>query len=255
MVDQLERVSVVTSPSPTSSVDPYSGVMAATDTSLSRVIIDRLVVTYGGAANPVVAAQMRAHMRDAFLFLGLRTPRRRQLARRVLYGLPRPTEADLRAVALACWEMPEREYQYFAVGWLATHPSACGPGFLATAEILITTKSWWDTVDTLASAVVGTIVARHPAAVPTMERWITDGNMWLARTAILHQLRYKRETDAERLFAFCAAQARHPDFFVRKAIGLALRTYAHTNPEAVRAFVSENTDLSHLSVREALKNL
>jgi 3-methyladenine DNA glycosylase AlkD len=229
--------------------------MAATDTPLARTVMDRLLATYTAAADPAVAGPMRAYMRNAFPFLGLRSQQRRDLSRRVLTGLPRPTEADLRAIALACWELPEREYQYFAVDWLVAHPSACGPGFLSTAEILITTKSWWDTVDALASNVVGTIVARHPAAVATMDRWLTDENLWLIRTALLHQLRYKRDTDQERLFRYCAARADHPDFFIRKAIGWALREYAKTEPQAVHGFVASTPTLAPLSVREAVKNL
>lgn len=229
--------------------------MAASDTPLARTILDRLLATFPGAADPAVAAPMRAYMREAFPFLGLRSTQRRELSRRILAGLPRPTEADLRAISLACWELPEREYQYFAVDWLVAHPSACGPTFLGTAEILITTKAWWDTVDALASHVVGTIVARHPVAVATMDRWLADENLWLTRTAILHQLRSKRDTDAERLFRYCAARAGHPDFFIRKAIGWALREYAKTDPAAVQSFVERTTELSPLSVREAVKNL
>jgi 3-methyladenine DNA glycosylase AlkD len=78
--------------------------------------------------------------------------------------------------------------------------------------------------------------------------------MWLTRTAILHQLAYKGRTDADRLFRYCASRADHPDFFIRKAIGWALREYAKTAPSDVQAFVAA-TSLSSLSRREALKNL
>jgi len=89
-----------------------------------------------------------------------------------------------------------------------------------------------------------------------MDVWSDDENMWLVRTAILHQVRYRETTNSERLFRYCAAQAGHRDFFVRKAIGWALREYATVAPDAVRAFVAEHaTDLSGLSRREALKNL
>jgi 3-methyladenine DNA glycosylase AlkD len=229
--------------------------MAGTHTPLARTVLDRLTASFRGAADPSVAVAMRAYMRDAFPFLGITSPQRRDLAKQVLAGLPRPAEADLRAVALACWELPEREYQYFTCDWLTRHARRTGPAFLRTAEILITTKSWWDTVDALASNVVGSIVARHPETAPTMDSWSTDENMWLARTAILHQLKFKRDTDAARLFRYCEAQADHQDFFIRKAIGWALREYAKTDPQAVRDFVAGTPSLSGLSVREALKHL
>src|SRR5437764_6941487 len=146
-------------------------------------------------------------MRTQFEFLGLATPARRALSREVLAGLPKPGPDELRAVALACWELPEREYQYFACDLLAAHARTLTPDFLATVRHLVTTKSWWDTVDALAAAVVGRIVAGYPAAVATMDGWLADGNMWLNRTAILHQLTYKQDTDTERLFRYCLAQA------------------------------------------------
>src|SRR5262249_25589456 len=130
------------------------------------------------------------------------------------------------------------------------------PTLLPTVAELITTKSWWDTVDTLASDTVGPMVRNHPELLSTMDEWVRDDNLWIARTAILHQLSYKEDTDADRLFRYCLAQAGHRDFFIRKAIGWALRQYAHTNPEAVRAFLAGHGDLlSPLSVREAGKHL
>jgi 3-methyladenine DNA glycosylase AlkD len=152
--------------------------------------------------------------------------------------------------------MPEREYQYFACSWLRRHAAACGAGFTDTARTLVTTKPWWDTVDALAAHLVGPLVARHPALAGTMDSWAADEDRWLVRTAILHQLRYRERTDADRLFGYCTAQAGHRDFFVRKAIGWALREYARTDPDRVRRYVSSQAGrLSPLSVREALKNI
>ncbi|MCB1188785.1 DNA alkylation repair protein, partial [bacterium] len=112
------------------------------------------------------------------------------------------------------------------------------------------------TVDTLAALVVGPMVTRHPQLTAVMDEWIADENLWVARTAILHQLKYGKATDTDRLFAYCAAQAGHPDFFIRKAIGWALRQYARTDPGAVRRFVANHRDeLSPLSIREATKHL
>jgi 3-methyladenine DNA glycosylase AlkD len=219
-------------------------------------LVPRLVETYGAAADETRAGPMRAYMRDQFPFLGIPTPARRPLTRQVLAGSPKPTEVDLREGALACWALREREYQYFACDWLRANAGVCSPGFLATARTLITTKSWWDTVDALADRVVGAIVADHPSAVSTMEEWLVDEDIWLARTAILHQLTYRERTDPDRLFRYCLTRADHRDFFIRKAIGWALRQYARTDPAAVRSFVAAHRDsLSGLSVREATKHL
>ncbi|HCT76954.1 MAG TPA: DNA alkylation repair protein [Micromonosporaceae bacterium] len=197
---------------------------------------------------------MAAYMRDQFPFLGIPSPRLKALVRSAAF--PKPTEASLRAQVMELWELPEREFQYVALTQLREHANLCGPGFIDVTRHLVVTKSWWDTVDELAAHVVGVLVQNHPQLVATMDHWIDDENMWLARTAILHQNRYKTLTDSERLFRYCEKQMAHKDFFIRKAIGWALREYAYTDPEAVRAFVRANEGtLSGLSKREALKNL
>jgi len=237
-----------------------------------RTVLERLTREYETARDPDLAAPMTAYMRDLFPFLGIKSIPRRLLSKRVLDGVEKPDEAQLTEVARACWALPEREYQHFAVDWLRQHAKVLTPAFLPTAQYLITTKSWWDTVDELASDIVGVMVQRHPGLLSTMDAWATGSDpklgwpaaspkaselpdLWLARTAILHQLRYKAATDTDRLFRYCADNAGHRDFFIRKAIGWALRQYAKTEPDAVREFVASEPGLSGLSKKEALKNL
>ncbi|MGV9456881.1 DNA alkylation repair protein [Streptomyces sp. NPDC003635] len=226
------------------------------DSALADILLDRLTAAYGAAADPERAVSMRAYMRDVAPFLGLATPERRALSRTVLRGTPRPDEADCRAVALRCWRLPEREYHYFAVDYLRRHAGRCSSAFLPVARHLVSTVPWWDTVDLLAVHVVGALVAADPKLSADMDAWSADEDLWIVRTALLHQLSYKERTDTERLFAYCLRQSGHPDFFVRKAIGWALREYAKTDPQAVRGFLArENGRFAPLSVREALKNI
>jgi 3-methyladenine DNA glycosylase AlkD len=223
---------------------------------LAGELVDRLVRCFEAAREPDRAVRTAAYMRDQFAFLGFSMPTQRALGRAVLAGLPKPTEDDLHTVALACWQLDEREYQYFVCDYLRTHRAVPGPAFLSTARTLITTKSWWDTVDPLATRFVGELVRRHPKLSKQLDAWSTDKNMWLVRTAILHQMHYRDATNTERLFGYCTRQAGHPDFFVRKAIGWALREYAYTDADAVRKYIAKNRAvLSPLSVREASKHL
>ncbi|MFE7933990.1 DNA alkylation repair protein [Streptomyces sp. NPDC057456] len=223
---------------------------------LADLVLERLTAAYGAGADPARAAVMRAYMKDVAPFLGLPTPARRALSRTVLAGTARPDEADCTAIALRCWALPQREYHYFAVDYLRRHAPRLSSAFLPVARRLVTTTPWWDTVDLLAAHVVGTLVAADPRLGADMDAWIVDEDLWVARTALLHQLRRKELTDTERLFAYCLRQSGHPDFFVRKAIGWALREYARTDPAAVRAFVArERGRFAPLTVREALKNI
>ncbi|MEV0748525.1 MULTISPECIES: DNA alkylation repair protein [unclassified Streptomyces] len=223
---------------------------------LADTVLERLTLLYPTAADPVRARSAAAYMKHVAPFLGIPTPRRRALSRSVLAGTARPAEPDCAAIALRCWALPEREYQYFAIDYLRRHVAHCSSGFVPVLRRLVTTVPWWDTVDVLAAHVAGPLVAADPELRRTMDEWIEDDDLWIVRTALLHQLRFKEATDARRLLGYCLRRADHPDFFIRKAIGWALREYARTDPEAVRDFVDSARDrLAPLSVREATKHL
>ncbi len=222
-------------------------------TDYAAQVVERLKQAFEPERDPVAASAMSAYMRHRFPFVGIASPRRRVLQREALAGIGAPTELDLVHAARALWDLPEREYQYAAAGLVSRHVGICSAEILATIRVFVTTKSWWDTVDELASHVVGPLVAAHPGLVRIMDVWAGDENVWVTRTAILHQLRYKNRTDQDRLFAYCLQRANHPDFFIRKAIGWALREYSKTDADAVRAFVGAHVvELSPLSQREAL---
>ncbi|MEW1687082.1 DNA alkylation repair protein [Streptomyces sp. NPDC091265] len=224
--------------------------------ALADTVLERLTVLYPAAADPGRARSSAAYMKHVAPFLGIPTPGRRALSRTVLEGTARPEEADCAAIALRCWELPEREYQYFAADYLRRHVARCSPGFVPVLRHLVSTVPWWDTVDVLAAHVAGPLVAADGALRQEMDAWIEDDDLWIVRTALLHQLRFKQDTDTGRLFGYCLRQAGHPDFFIRKAIGWCLREYAKTDPQAVRDFVDGASGrLSPLSVREATKHL
>jgi len=210
-----------------------------------------LVVVLEARADPQRAATMVAYMKGHFAFLGIPSAERRAAQKEVLGDWKAPSAEDLAAFARGCWARDERELQYAACDTIVRHVNRLGPDALGLAEDLITTKPWWDTVDVLASRVVGPLAER-----PVIDRWLTSGDLWLERTAILHQLTYQERTDADFLFRACLTHAPSTEFFLRKAIGWALRQYARVDPDAVRTFVAAHADeLSGLSKREALKRL
>lgn len=223
---------------------------------LADTVLERMTLLYPKAADPVRARSAAAYMKDVAPFLGIATPQRRALSRTVLAGTAHPQEADCAAIALRCWALPEREYRYFAADYLRRHVARCSSGFVPVLRHLVTTEPWWDTVDILAVHVAGPLVAADPELRRTMDEWIGDDDLWVVRTALLHQLRFKEATDTQRLFGYCLRRADHPDFFIRKAIGWCLREYAKTDPRAVRDFVDDARGrLAPLSVREATKHL
>jgi 3-methyladenine DNA glycosylase AlkD len=204
-------------------------------------------------ANPEAAAAMAAYMRDLFPFLGIKTPERAALTRQFIAEHGVPDGEELEEAVRELWALPEREYQYAALHLFEKRAKKSPQGRIALLEEIITSKSWWDTVDAIAGKLVGAFMREYPALIPeTINRWIESEDMWLRRSAILFQLNYREATDEKLLFDLIRRCAEEKEFFIRKAIGWALRQYAKTDAGAVRRFVSE-TPLSPLSVREALK--
>ena len=208
-------------------------------------------------ADPKKSQPMKKYMRDKFEFYGLSSPIRRSVCKEFLQV--KLNSEDIRKFVALLWAKPQREFQYFAIDYLEKHMDTSSE-FEANMQCLkglITSRSWWDTVDMLASKTVGGLVKRHrDVGKGVMEEWINHEDMWLRRTAILHQLSYKLETDEEMLFRFCSLRADEEEFFIRKAIGWALRQYAWTNSSSVKKYLKKHKkELSSLSFKEAAKHL
>lgn len=206
------------------------------------------------AADPERAAGMQAYMKSTMPYYGLRLPEVRAIARRVLDGAG---GEEWRETVMELWRgARRREERYVAQYLLDRNQKRLIPKDMPMLEELVVTGAWWDHVDEIAM-VVGELLRRHPAQMrPLMRRWSTDPNMWKRRVAIICQLRFKRDTDLELLYANIEPNLGDREFFIRKAIGWALRQYAWTDPREVARYVRANESrLSGLSKREALKNI
>lgn len=206
-------------------------------------------------ANPVQAAPMKNYMRDQFEYLGIKTPQNTALQKEFYKKHGSPELSELNEILTDLWSLPEREFQYVGLGLLGKFEKELPAEFIATVEYLIITKSWWDTVDAIASHTVGTHFKRFPSVREKyLKKWRKARNVWLRRTTILFQLGYKQETDFDLLSELIHENLGSKEFFINKAIGWALRQYAYTDPQAVKQFVT-STPLQPLSRREALKHL
>jgi len=205
---------------------------------------------------PVDAQAMSAYMKGLFPFLGLKKPLRAALTKPLFERANLPSKAELQATCEALWALPEREYQMVALDLIRKFERQLVPEDLAWIKALILEKSWWDSVDFLATHAVGALLERYPAHIrPVLETWIHDPNMWLNRSAIIAQILYRKNLDVDFLEAAILPHIPSKEFFLRKAIGWALRSHAARDPRWVLAFVeAHRAELSGLSIREALKH-
>jgi 3-methyladenine DNA glycosylase AlkD len=233
---------------------PFCGKKSSKDLAFLHEKIMQLKLELDTHKDPKRAEGQSAYMRNKFQFLGISKPE--------LTDLSKPFRAECktlepslwRALMVLLWSMPERDYAYVALAMMMQRPGADDDDF-KLARYAIETNSWWDTVDALASHVVGSLAKKSPLALQKMDQWIDDSDMWIRRTAIIFQLKYKRDTDWDRLQRYCLARAGEKEFFIQKAIGWALREYAKTAPKEVYDFVDLHNDkLAPLSFREACKH-
>ena len=223
--------------------------------SVRESVIDAL----RDAADPVRAPQQQAYMKSDMPYLGVGVPECRRIAGAVFARHPLPDADAWEATILDLWRRAaHREERYAAVELLLfrRYSSWLEPARLPMIEEMVVTGAWWDYVDAIAGRGVGAMLAAHPRPMKTILReWATDDDIWKRRTAILAQLRAKHGTDTKLLADAIRPSIGHPEFFLRKGIGWALREYSKTDPGWVTAFVDAHPGLSTLSRREALKHL
>lgn len=227
-------------------------------------LVDDLREQLAEAGDPGRAPQMQAYMKSAMPFRGVSAQPLKVICRRVLDDHPLPDRSAWERAVRTLWdEAAFREERYAALA-VAGHRRYRAFQDSSTLELyrhLVVTGAWWDLVDDIAVHRVGPVLRSHPLTVSSsMRAWACDEDMWLRRTAVLCQLASKAATDTALLDEVLAANLEGSlygrQFFIRKAVGWALREYAKTDPAWVLAFVEEHdSELSGLARREALKHL
>lgn len=224
---------------------------------LAREACDFVSQALADAADPEKARGMQAYMKTDMPFHGVQKPGRGIILRRLnAQFVPRGQE-EYEGLILALWDMPHREEKYIAIGAARHHHRYVVPESLPLYRRLIVEGGWWDLVDEVATHLIRDLVVQYPiAAWAEVDTWIDHHDLWLRRSAIICQVGARDHLDQPRLFGFCSQRAHENEFFIRKAIGWALRDHARTDPEAVARFVLKHREsLSGLSFREATKHI
>jgi 3-methyladenine DNA glycosylase AlkD len=222
-------------------------------------LTQRIRVDLAAAADPTRAAGMRAYMKSAMPYRGVRMPELRSICKVAFAEHPLASSEEWQAEVLELWRAAKFREERYAAMELAGHKRYAAyqtPSVMPMFEEMIVTGAWWDHVDEAAHH-VGRLLRSDPGEMrPMMRAWSTDENLWKRRVSIICQIAFKKETDLELLYANIEPNLHDRDFFIRKAIGWALRAYAWTDPAEIGRYVrAHESQLSGLSRREALKNI
>jgi len=215
--------------------------------------IDTLTLEFQKNANTIIAAEQKAYMRGQFEYYGLKTLKRREIQKPFLIKQFLPSKAEAIQIVQKLWNKSERDYHYVAQELMLKYAKQFEENDIAVLEFMVTNNSWWDTVDFIATKLLGTYFRMYPnKRKPMVEKWLKSNNIWLQRSALLFQLKYKEHLDTDLLVFTIAPLLGSKEFFINKAIGWVLRDYSRVNPTWVLDYAMR-TPLDNLSKREALR--
>ncbi len=215
--------------------------------------IQTLEAEFERQANAKIASEQKAYLRSQFACYGLKTADRREIQKPFFTKEFLPPKSDMKEIIKILWQKPQREYHYFSQELAYKYIKQLEKSDIALFEFMVTHQSWWDTVDFIANKLIGAYFETYPGQRDLyIEKWLKSKNIWLQRSALLFQLRYKAHLDTGLLSFIIKSLLPSKEFFINKAIGWILREYSRTDPEWVIDFVN-NTALAPLSKREALR--
>jgi len=217
--------------------------------------IKPLAIALKKSEDKAEAERAKTYLKGQFEYFGIKTGQRRMICKNFIdkYGLP--DFKDLEAIVVDLFNQPQREFHYFAIELLLMFKKQWYADVVELFEKLITTNSWWDTVDFISISGVGFYSQQFPLETKKkINEWNKSKNMWLNRASIIYQNNLKSKTDTKILFANIKKHTGSNEFFIQKAIGWSLRQHARTDAKAVSTFC-KITILKPLSLREALKHI
>lgn len=222
-------------------------------------MIDEYIYTltdeFNRLSNEHLAKKQSAYLRDKFSCFGIKTPVRREIQKPFLRSPHLPDKRHLSEIIHVLWSKKEREYHYFGNDLAFRYVKNIEQDDIYLFQFMITHQSWWDTVDFIATKLVGSYFKIFPSKKEEIIfEWVDSDNIWLQRSALLFQLKYKQAFDPILLTKIISRLLDTNEFFIDKAIGWVLREYSRTNSNWVIDYVS-NTSLSPLSQKEALRLL
>jgi 3-methyladenine DNA glycosylase AlkD len=219
------------------------------------IALEQLREVFAQNAHPEKALGMAKYMKNLFPFVGISSPERKNMVVELRKDFKPKNAQELKNWVSLLWEMPEREFQYVGMDYLQKDVNLLEIEDIAYFDFLITTKSWWDSIDLISGNYLGKFLIKYPEIFEeTVVRFSKSENMWLNRAAIVCQLGYRERTNTDLLERAIVPHLESKEFFHQKAIGWALRQYGKTNPQWVKDFVASHT-LKPLSRREALRLL
>jgi len=225
------------------------------DMNKPEKLIKKLEAEFLKVADPIKAEAQKKYMKSQMQFFGVSLPDVKKISNAVFKDfIPEDNQEYCNTLLYLFEHAKQREIWYAGITYASKFKKFILEENIDVYIKIIRISGWWDIVDMFAANLVGTSLLGSKNMYKFANKWICDKNMWVRRTALLFQLRYKDKTDFDLLSGLILKVSHEKEFFIRKAIGWSLREYSKTNPEIVKTFIESNKDkLSGLSILEGLK--
>jgi len=215
--------------------------------------INSLEKEFNSHSNKIIAKSQKSYMRNQFDFYGLTASQRREIQKPILEKYFASLKPNIEKLTKTLWKKEQRDYQYLAQELALQNAQQFKISDIHLFEFMIKNKSWWDTIDFISPKILGFYFKLYPETIEKqIDKWILSNNIWLQRSCLLFQLKYKENLNTKLLTHIIHSLLNSKEFFINKAIGWILREYSKTNKKWVSNFI-EKTELNNLSTKEALK--
>lgn len=219
----------------------------------ANIFLNTLEKEFNNHSDPMIAEAQKAYMRNQFEFYGLTANQRRIIQKPLFKAYTSSINKKPQELIETLWMKKERDYQYCAQELIMKNTKQFKVEDITLFEFMIINKSWWDTIDFLAPKILGKYFKLYPEKIePQIEKWLSSNNIWLKRSCLLFQLKYKQNLNTKLLTHIISSLVGSKEFFINKAIGWILREYSKTNQEWVCHFI-KTKKLHKLSEKEGLK--
>ena len=224
----------------------------------SGQIADRIASELAALGTPERAEGGKRYLKSDLDFYGVTVPNIKRTCKEVSAGIAALDHDTLVDLVGRLWQKRIFELRAAAVELLELHPQLLGPADVPLVERLIRESGTWALVDNLAAGVAGRLVAARPELGTTLDRWATDEEFWVRRSAMLALLKPLRagHGDFDRFAGYADAMLDEKEFFIRKAIGWVLRDTSRRRPELVFDWIATRTHrASGVTMREVTRRL
>jgi 3-methyladenine DNA glycosylase AlkD len=221
-------------------------------------LADQIEARLRGVGTPERAVGEKAYLKSDLDFLGATVWQIRREVKAAVADMGGIDHNQLVALVQALWREPIFERRMAATMLLEFRSGLLGTADLALLERMLRESLTWALVDGLAVDVVGVILAGDEERTRVvLDKWASDPDFWIRRTALLAWLRPLRAgAPLDAFLSYADAMLDEREFFIRKAIGWVLREVGKRRPDDVAAWLAPRTHrASGVTMREAVKYL